>query len=625
MKTSRICAGVVATLALFAGDYAHADPVASDGTTVILNTYSKVWVAGDLLGPVQNGTPRLAQKTGAGTMDAHFAFDASNPASVTLATVYTRSALTPNNNNSYEQGGVAIATLTEKGVVPGPQIDLPVNQGDRPFMRPTIGITADHLVVQGADDGSNGVNNNPQPILYVLAKATGALVKIPNNTQGANINKGTNLIQQALKDGINVQNPNNQRGIHSQVQVGPNSFVAGMQYNNQAAEVIGFTVNPDASVKVNFLTRVSNNARHCRPQVVLGADKTTAFVTSVEANNQPAEIGARITSFNALTGKVIKTNIALRSDPKANKYIAEPSIGLVGDKLAVGYQISASVNRQQNGNNGHAGGSQISELGLFSTTDLTLQGAALPNAAAYGRHSNMFVTTYGPNAEPAVAYIGGSSTGTKGAFEQLIPISATGTLGVKDPAKLYAVSAYSDVANVQARGKRNPNNQGRGFINGLGSVPNPGYGKTATGFMPEVKAFSFSTITGYTDAAGATIGKRDSVWLSLVPAAWQAGIQTTPGGVTDKPGSNPDGTGPSPRTTAPGTDPGANPTNPPGQGSVITGDPTNPDPNTRPLDPNATAGGCSVSSNSTSSGGAGFILLAVAGVIIALRRKQEEV
>ena len=41
-------------------------------------------------------------------------------------------------------------------------------------------------------------------------------------------------------------------------------------------------------------------------------------------------------------------------------------------------------------------------------------GAPMLNAAAYGRHASMFATTYGPNAEPAVAYIGGSSTGTEG-------------------------------------------------------------------------------------------------------------------------------------------------------------------------------------------------------------------
>jgi MYXO-CTERM domain-containing protein len=623
MKTSRICAGVVATLALFAGDYAHADPVAT-GPTVILNTYSKVWVVGDTLGPVQNGTPRLSQKTGAGTMDAHFAFDASNPASVVLATVYTRSALTPNNNNSYEQGGVAIATLTEKGVTPGVTVDLPVNQGDRPFMRPTIEMTSKYVFVQGADDGSNGVNNNPQPIAYLLDKSTGALVKITNNTQGNNINKGTNLIQQALKDGIQVNNPNNQRGIHSIVKTGPNTFAMGMQYNNQAAEVIGVTVGDDASIHVNYLKRFSNTAQHCRPQVALLPGTTDAVMTSVEANNQPAEIGARLTRFNALTGATVKSTIIVRSDPKANKYVAEPSIGIVGDKIALGYSLSASVNRQRNGENGHAGGSQIAMLNLVDATALTIVGAPLMNAAAYGRHAGIFATTYGPEAAPAIAYIGGSSTGTKGAFEQLIPLKADGTLGLKDPAKLYAVSAYSDVANVQARGKRNPNNQARGFINGLGAVPNPGFGKTATGFMPEVKSFSFSTITGYTDAAAATVGKRNSIWLSLVPASWAAGINTTPGAPTEKPGTNPDGTGPSPTTTGPGTNPSGDSAD---NGTNVLGgtDPTNPDADGSRAQLGGDNGGCSVSSNSTSSSGAGFILLAVAGVILALRRKNEEV
>src|SRR4051812_933824 len=115
MKTSRICAGVVATLALFAGDYAHADPVAAPGggDTAILNTYETVMVAGDNRGPVQNGTPRIGKNTGAGTMDGHFAFDASNASDVLLGSVYTRSANTPNNNNSYMQGGFTLAHLTE--------------------------------------------------------------------------------------------------------------------------------------------------------------------------------------------------------------------------------------------------------------------------------------------------------------------------------------------------------------------------------------------------------------------------------------------------------------------------------------------------------------------------------
>src|SRR6185295_5914290 len=113
-----------------------------------------------------------------------------------------------------------------------------------------------------------------------------------------------------------------------------------------------------------------------------------------------------------------------------------------------------------------------------------------------GRHPGAYTTGYGPNGEPALAVISGSSTGTGAGFVQIYPMSADGSLGVKDPMKVYQASLFSDVANVQARGKRNPNNQARGFINGTGSVPNPGYAPdpaaAANNFMPEVKTFSFS-------------------------------------------------------------------------------------------------------------------------------------
>jgi len=529
MKMSRVCAAVVSTLALFAADNARAETPAADATggkVTVLNTFSTVWVKGDDRGPVSNGTARIGKNTGAGIMDANFTYDQTTDAKaafgtkVLLGTVYTRSSNTPNGNNSYMQGGFAFAELTETGVKPTIVKDLPNLNGERTFMRPLLGFTKNHAILIAASE-DNGVNNNPQPVLYVVNKATGDLVQIPNSTRGNNINKPTNLIVQAGKDGIQVNNPQNQRGPHSIVPVGDNSFVVGMQYNNQASEVFKVTVADNGAVKMDWLRRYSNTAQHCRPQVAIAPGATEGFMTSVEANEQPAEIGFRITKFNVATGATVSSKIAVRSDPRANLYVAEPSIGLVGDKIAIGYSVGSPIrNRNNNDANGHSGGAKNAKLALFSQSDLTMLGTALDNAAPYARHAHIYTTQYGPNAEPAVAYIGGSSTGTKGGFAQLIPLKTDGTLGLKDPLKLYPVSLYSDVANVQARGKRNPNNQAKGFINGLGGVPNPGYDKPGAVFMPEVKYFSFSTLTGYTDGAAATVGKRNSIWLSLVPAAW---------------------------------------------------------------------------------------------------------
>jgi MYXO-CTERM domain-containing protein len=628
MKTSRVSAAVVATLAMFAADKAFADaPGATGGSTVVLNTYSKVWVSGDDKGP-----NKLGKITGAGTMDAAFAWDtvayATDKTKVNLATVYTRSDNQANNNNSYMQGGFALATLTEKGVVPGPEIALPRLNGDRTFMRPLVGFTKNHVVLIAASE-DNGINNNPQPVLYVADKTSGQLVQIPNNTRGSNnLNKPTNLIQQALKNGLQVNNPNNQRGPHTIQQVNDNTFVVGMQYNNQAQEAFSVTVNDDATVKMNWLQRYSNTAQHCRPQVAIEPGATTGFIAAVEANNQPAEIGFRVTEFNVATGKQLQSKIVVRSEPNKNKYVSEPVLGLLGDKLAITFGYSSQV-RQNNNGNGHAGGKKIDAAVLVNKSDLSVVGSPALGVGQYGRHGSSFITGYGPNAEPALAVISGSSTGTGGGFIQMYPLKTDGTLGVKDAAKVYQVSPFSDVANVQARGKRNPNNQARGFINGLGNVPNPGFttdvAKAAVNFMPEVKQFSFSTVTGYSGADAMAKGLKNSIWLSLVPAAWQDGITTVPGKPTDKPGTNEDGTGPAPRSTSPGTDPSGEGSS--GETDVVpdgTDDATRPNGRTRAFD-SGSADGCSVASHGTSSTSSfGLVGLAIAGVLVALRRKREE-
>jgi|GEM_PF-1484713 len=620
--------------------------------TAVLNTYQTIWVNGDTRGPTQNGVPRIGKNTGAGLMDAHFAFEtnvsSTGGTSILLGTTYTRSASTPNPNaanESFMQGGFALATLTEKGVTLGATVDLPTLDGERTFMRPLIGFTTKYTVLIAASE-DNGINNNPQPVLFLANKTTGELQPIANSTRGrSNLAKPTNLIQTALNQGIRVENPNDQRGPHSIAQISSNSFLVGMQYNNTAAEAFRVTVEDSGNVTVNWLTRYSNNGQHCRPQVaVAGLNATEGFLAEVEANSQPADIGFRLTKFNTGTGKSIQSKIAVRSDPANNRYVAEPSLAVLGDSVAVGYALSASVRRERNGENGHAGGSQVAALALFRTADLSMVGTPMLNAAAYGRHASMFGTTYGPSSAPAVAYIAGSSTGTKGAFEQIIPLTETGTLGVKDPAKLYAVSSYSDVANVQARGKRNPNNQARGFINGLGSVPNPGFGKGNTAFMPDVKSLSFSTITGYTDDAAAQVGKRNSIWLSLVPAVWAEGIPTTPGTPTATPGTTAQGapstTGPAPRTTAIPTNPAAIPEASPmsattaAPGSAQTTAPPSVTPDNSASKTSGfglTAGGCSVRDTSTvnQQGIETSLLLfsatTVAYCIHAFRRRKRDV
>jgi len=608
MKTSRVCAAVALTLAIFAAGDAYAD---TTGQTAVLNTFTRVWVNGDVKGP-----NKVGKNTGAGTMDAAFGWRKEGN-EIQLITIYTRSDKQANRNNSYMQGGLAFARLTEKGVIPGAEVELPRLDGERAFMRPIVCPLPNGRVLAIAAAEDNGVNNNPQPVAYIVG-TDGKLQDIKNTTRESQ-QKPANLIRIATdQNGITVQDRDNQRGPHTITQVNDNTCLVGMQYNNQAQEAFSVTVEADNTIKMNWLERYSDTAQHSRPSVAYTPGANTFFVAAVEADNQPAEIGFRVTEANVATGKPVNSKIVVRSDPKNNKYVSEPVLNILNDKqLAISYGLSQKV-RDRDGNNGHAGGKSFHNAVLVDKASLSVVGSPMLAVGQYGRHGASFVTSYGPNAQPALAIISGSSTGTGGGFLQVFPQKPDGTLALKTEATAYAVSPYSDVANLQARGKRNPNNQARGFINGMGSVPNPGYttdpAKAQTNFMPEVKAFSFSTVTGYSGAEAMKLGLKESIWLSLVPAAWQEGLNTVPGKPTDKPGTNADGTGPLPRTTGAG---GAN------GDSVIGGDETSPG-RTRGFDGEANDG-CSVASGQGSASSFGLMALAAAAALVIARKKREEV
>lgn len=610
MKNSRICAGAVAMLAMFAADHAFADTGESGGTVAVLNTFSKVWVSGDDKGP-----EKIAKNTGAGTMDAHFGWDKiayeRDKTRVNLVTCYTRSANTENNgNNGYMQGGFALATLGATGVTLGPEIALPTLNGDRTFMRPTCAFVNNFVVVVGASE-DNGINGNePMPVLFLADKATGALRPITNNTRGNNLQKPTSLILQAEADGITVQGRNQNRGPHS-LQCEGNTCVVGMQYNNEAQEAFRFTVSDAGAVNVNWLMRYSDDATHCRPQIAFTPGAPTGFLASVEGNNQPAEIGVRVVEFDMNTGNQVNTKVVAKSDPDKKIYLSSPNIGILNDdNLVLTYGMSNAVRNKGDGKAGHAGGKAVDVAAIVNKKTLDIVGAPQIGVGQYGRHGSSFVTNYGPNAEPALAVISGSSTGTGGGFLQVYPLKADGTLGVKDPLKVYQVSMFSDVANVQARGKQNPQDQARGFINGLGNVPNPGFttdpAMAKTNFMPEVKSFSFSTVTGYSGSEARAKGLKNSIWLSLVPATWQEGLTTIPGSVTDKPGTNADGTGPAPRSGGEGTDP--------------TGEAEGSNGRSRAFE--SASDGCACKTGPSTSSAFGPLGVAVAGLLIAVRRRR---
>jgi hypothetical protein len=401
----------------------------------------------------------------------------------------------------------------------------------------------------------------------------------------------------------------------------------GLQRNNNNAYVMRVDVLPGTggvTLNVKYLNEVIQNARHCRPDVMTNAaDGTTAFLTSVEANNQPADIGVRTLSFDVNTGKVIKTVLTAKSNPGNNKYAVQPNIIDLGKYVGVSYQMSEKTRRGPGAGDGqgHTGGSNLSMLTMLDKSTLQAVGPAMMAGAPYARHASAVGAMWGEAGKemPSIVSLGGSSTGTGKGFAQIIPVDMAGAkLGTKDPQKLYQVSQFSDIAGTVVRGKRNPNDQGRGFIYAQGNIPNPGYQKGNTAFMPEVKTLIGSAVQGYTSPETAKLAARESIWLSLVPSSWMPGTITTPGGASDKPGTNADGTGPLPRVNLPGTNTDPNATGP--ESVIPGGDSPHPSQGAGGLD-GEDSGGCAVTPIASSSDAGGLFLL-VAGVLVCVRRRS---
>lgn len=610
MKRTGICAALVATLGVIAtSGIAHAD----DGQTVVLNTYNAVLpqLIGDTLGPKNSdGTMKVGKNTGDGYWDSQLKIDDSPNAvanfhnEVDLLITASRTDMTSVNNGgapSWMQGTFSVVRLTSAGpqVNTMTRMDLPQLDGERNWQKPNIMATNKYYLLIAASE-DNGENNNPQVVAFVYDKMTLQPVTVLNSNRSDSKTKPTNLIE------LSGQNDGQQYGPHSIVRLADNSFVMGVQRNNQAAYVLRVTVDESptdgVNLNVNYLKRVLDDAQHCRPDIT--AD---GFMTTVEANDQPADIGVRAIHFDINTGKVLDSKLIAASDPDKNKYAVQPNIADLGDKIAISYQMSEKM---RNGN-GHTGGSNLSMVTLVSKADLSIIGSPISAIAPNARHAGSIGGLWGEDGKEMQSFISlaGSSTGTGKGMAQVVPFDATtNSLGVKDPGKLYEVSTYSDIAGTVTRGKRNPNNQGRGFIYAYSNIPNPGYMGGSTAFMPEVKSFYGSAVSGYTNATTAMAGARESIWLSLVPEVWQQGLTTTPGTATPTPGTGPNGLGPLPRTAGAGTN-------------------TDPNATSNGDAPALGSSGCACTTAGTAPAGeTGGIaaLFAMIGLVLARRRSSKE-
>ncbi|WP_394849281.1 hypothetical protein LZC95_17770 [Pendulispora brunnea] len=612
-KSSRVGAGVVFALAAGAAGTAAADQPAP----AVLLRPATMLIKESPNGPANKP---VGKQTGAGVMDTSAAADANGNIFMT----WTNSV--NSDGRPGVQGSFALAQLTESGLqVTKQPTDLPALNGERTYMRPVAALGENFMISIFASEDNGVVPTNPQAVAWVFDRK-GNMLNITNKGRVIPGDKGgekpANLIQ------LSGKNDAQQYGPHSVCPLGKNadggeSFLVGVQRQNQNAYAMRVDVKMQedgaAKVTVPVFKRIVEDAQHCRPQVECeppGATvgRRTRVITSVEANSQPADIGVRAVLFDPDKGEAVASTLIAKSDRRANRYAVQPSVAFISDDVvAIQWQQSANARKNRVKGNGHTGGENLS---MLTTLKVPAAGGEFQKldekerVAPYQRHAHAFGSLYGGGAgQPAVAVMAGSSTGTGKGLMQTIPIDpATGKIGAIDPAKLSEVSIMSDVANLPARGKRNPQDQGAGFINGIGGLKNPGFGKP-NGFMPEVATFTVAAVPGLKDM---TASNRDSLFLSLVPTTWSPTLKVVSGPVTlTKDIQN----GPSPTVAVPPSsvdNPGTPEPDPFGNGTDENGG-----------DLNAGAGGCSVGATTTMPAGFGALALGMVGALLVIRRRKE--
>lgn len=511
------------------------------GGTVQLQTYST---------KVYNATlPRakVSKLTGSGAVDTDANWYPAPNGETLLGMVWTASDDTTNNNsnNSYFRGMFGVSKITAAGVVPVVQPTMIAKlNGDRAFMRPRIVFAngGKHMVLIAAAE-ENGINNgNPQVVTTVIDAATGATMKITNGGQNRSTFRQQTFMNLITQSG---NNDNQQYGPHSICQVSDNEILTMVQRNNQNQYALLFQVNDAGAGAVTITAKrrlVIQNAQHSRGMIACPLTPPTArvnelVVTSVEANNQPADIGIRVGALDTSTLSFRTSKLAVASSPRQNIYAVQPNITYLGGKyVGLQYQISNKT-ATRNGGNQHKGGNNKAYLEVLDATTLTSVDKA-EAVSASARHSDACGTTFGADGAPAVGVISGAATGTGAGLVQIHPVDpATGKIADVDRVgRLFQVSKFADVSGNAVRGKRNPNDQGRGFIRCVGGAPNPGFGQP-NGFLADVKTFTVSLVQGFENGnlTTATQDEPQHAFLSLVPASWKAGVAAVPGPVVNTP------------------------------------------------------------------------------------------
>lgn len=284
-----------------------------------------------------------------------------------------------------------------------------------------------------------------------------------------------------------------------------------------------------------FEITTENEIERHRPSISATSTPDRMLLCGAVGDTQPPNRGARCMLIDTATNTPDDQRILWRTylqKKQGDIYAVEPLVAPVTDaagKVTDTFYVMW-IEADLTDRNGKEKGKTRAKASVIRVSDAGMDVLVPPTYSvttqADAAHPGLCSTSWGTSGASRGVVLQGSIVGSTSG------VGRASIIAYDDVARTLKVEeefVYADSADAAWASKfngQNPNNQGRNYLNCLGSVPNPGYGVTG-GFMADTQEILFIPSEGRYLRADGSVEDKLGLRLNVVPA-WVPPANTPP-------------------------------------------------------------------------------------------------
>jgi hypothetical protein len=383
------------------------------------------------------------------------------------------------------------------------------NRGDRPCNHPDLQFMGggDMLFCFGTNDDNE---SEVQTYAQVLDATTGAPRSGRTRLTDGDGNDGAGTCQ-VMKTGDSLESLALPAAY-------PKRFVLCHNDNGENADCVVADVQGDGSVnRVAQIDDVIDPANIPRPHMVQVTTDGKFAVTAARGDQRPPEDGVYVRVIDVVNpqsgdgGRLTQQMPLMQSQPQESLFANSPEIHAPGPTAGTFWAMN--ITSKSNGREQKGTSKYFAHVVRFDQ-DLQLEiVSTLPGAGHYQAHGAMCTSTHGPDGARAGVIAESSITNSGPAVVTPVYYGQAGAQEMAEGPTKVGTPWTGDSGELANLYGNNPNDQGRDFVDCIGSVPNPGFDRTG-GFQSETRSFVVMPSYGKMKEGD----YKNSFFISFIPA-----------------------------------------------------------------------------------------------------------